>query len=192
LTRGLAPLRSSMGRPYLFDSSRGADTSARDTYGLGGLPALRDPCPSAAGCLAQGKVILAASTFRRLKMRWDLLRAESGPRLPTRAAGFVVGACGEAACVRLRARRSGLAVRCRCSLVRGSESGCGLACDKAKDHGYPHELWTTRLLARHARENAPAAPARPAAGPLAEGRTRQQGSCGYLAMLRAEKRGRWY
>jgi hypothetical protein len=38
-----------------------------------------------------------------------------------------------------------------------------LACDKAKDHGYPHELWTTRLLARHARENAPAAPARPAA-----------------------------
>ena len=32
-----------------------------------------------------------------------------------------------------------------------------LACDKAKDHAYPHELWTTRLLARHARENAPAA-----------------------------------
>jgi transposase len=28
-----------------------------------------------------------------------------------------------------------------------------LACDKAKDHGYPHELWTTRLLARHAREH---------------------------------------
>ena len=25
-----------------------------------------------------------------------------------------------------------------------------LACDKAKEHGYPHELWTTRLLARHA------------------------------------------
>ena len=24
-----------------------------------------------------------------------------------------------------------------------------LACDKAKDQGYPHELWTTRLLARH-------------------------------------------
>jgi hypothetical protein len=31
------------------------------------------------------------------------------------------------------------------------------ACDKAKDRGYPHELWTTRLLARHARENASAA-----------------------------------
>ena len=30
-----------------------------------------------------------------------------------------------------------------------------LACDKAKDHGHPHEL-TTRLLARHARENWPA------------------------------------
>ena len=25
-----------------------------------------------------------------------------------------------------------------------------LACDKAKEHGHPHELWTTRLLARHA------------------------------------------
>jgi len=32
-----------------------------------------------------------------------------------------------------------------------------LACDKAKDHGYPHELWTTRLLARHARKQGPAA-----------------------------------
>ena len=29
-----------------------------------------------------------------------------------------------------------------------------LACRKAKDLGYPHELWTTRLLARHAREHA--------------------------------------
>src|SRR5207247_11342980 len=32
-----------------------------------------------------------------------------------------------------------------------------LACDKAKEHGYPHELWTTRLLARHARERGPTA-----------------------------------
>ena len=32
-----------------------------------------------------------------------------------------------------------------------------LACDKAKDHGYPHELWTTRLLAKHARKHALAA-----------------------------------
>src|SRR4051794_29194304 len=32
-----------------------------------------------------------------------------------------------------------------------------LACDKAKDHGYPHELWTTRLLARHARQHGAAA-----------------------------------
>src|ERR1700686_591240 len=32
-----------------------------------------------------------------------------------------------------------------------------LACEKAKEHGHPHELWTTRLLARHARENGPAA-----------------------------------
>jgi transposase len=32
-----------------------------------------------------------------------------------------------------------------------------LACQKAKDLGYPHELWTTRLLARHVREHATAA-----------------------------------
>ena len=32
-----------------------------------------------------------------------------------------------------------------------------LACRKAKDLGYPHELWTTRLLARHAREHGSAA-----------------------------------
>jgi transposase len=32
-----------------------------------------------------------------------------------------------------------------------------LACRKAKDLGYPHELWTTRLLARHAREQGPVA-----------------------------------
>src|SRR6202049_3454337 len=31
-----------------------------------------------------------------------------------------------------------------------------LACRKAKDLGYPHELWTARLLARHAREHGPA------------------------------------
>jgi transposase len=32
-----------------------------------------------------------------------------------------------------------------------------LACRKAKELGYPHELWTTRLLARYVREHAPAA-----------------------------------
>ena len=32
-----------------------------------------------------------------------------------------------------------------------------LACRKAKDLGYPRELWTTRLLARHVREHAVAA-----------------------------------
>ena len=32
-----------------------------------------------------------------------------------------------------------------------------LACRKAKDLGYPHEVWTTRLLAQHAREHGPAA-----------------------------------
>jgi len=32
-----------------------------------------------------------------------------------------------------------------------------LACREPKDLGYPHELWTTRLLARHIREHGPAA-----------------------------------
>jgi transposase len=32
-----------------------------------------------------------------------------------------------------------------------------LACRKANELGYPHELWTTRLLARHARKHGPAA-----------------------------------
>ena len=32
-----------------------------------------------------------------------------------------------------------------------------LACRKANDLGYPHELWTTRLLARHVRDHAVAA-----------------------------------
>jgi hypothetical protein len=32
-----------------------------------------------------------------------------------------------------------------------------LACQKTRDFGYPHEVWTTRLLARHAREYGPAA-----------------------------------
>jgi Homeodomain-like domain len=31
-----------------------------------------------------------------------------------------------------------------------------IACRKAKELGYPHEVWTTRLLARHAREHGPA------------------------------------
>src|ERR1700757_454087 len=33
----------------------------------------------------------------------------------------------------------------------------GLACRKPKDFGYPHEVWTTRLLAEHVRERAVAA-----------------------------------
>ena len=32
-----------------------------------------------------------------------------------------------------------------------------LACRRAKDLGYPHELWTTRLLAGHIREHGPKA-----------------------------------
>jgi len=32
-----------------------------------------------------------------------------------------------------------------------------LACRKAKELGYPHEVWTTRMLAQHAREHGPTA-----------------------------------
>ena len=43
-----------------------------------------------------------------------------------------------------------------------------LACQKAKDFGYPHELWTTRLLARHVREHA-AGTGHPCLARLAQG-----------------------
>src|SRR6516164_6399338 len=41
-----------------------------------------------------------------------------------------------------------------------------LACRKAKELGYPHELWTTRLLARHAREQGHSCLAKLAQGTL--------------------------
>src|ERR1700741_2173695 len=43
-----------------------------------------------------------------------------------------------------------------------------LACRKAKDLGYPHELWTPRLLAAHARQHGPSA-GHPSLGKLAQG-----------------------
>jgi transposase len=43
-----------------------------------------------------------------------------------------------------------------------------LACRKAKELGYPHELWTTRLLAQHARDHGPAA-GHPSLAKLAQG-----------------------
>src|SRR2546427_9046512 len=43
------------------------------------------------------------------------------------------------------------------TITAGAKAWLGsLACRKAKELGYPHELWTTRLLARHAREHGPA------------------------------------
>jgi transposase len=44
-----------------------------------------------------------------------------------------------------------------------------LACRKAREFGYPHELWTTRLLARHIREHGPAAGHACCLATLAEG-----------------------
>jgi len=43
-----------------------------------------------------------------------------------------------------------------------------LACQKAKEPGYPHELWTTRLLARHVRAHAAAA-GHPCLGNIVQG-----------------------
>ncbi len=43
-----------------------------------------------------------------------------------------------------------------------------LACQKPKELGYPHELWTTRLLAAHARDRGPAA-GHPSLAKLAQG-----------------------
>ena len=54
---------------------------------------------------------------------------------------------------------------CSCGAGLGPDASVGhtakawlvsLTCRKAKDLGYPHELWTTRLLARHARAHGPA------------------------------------
>ena len=43
-----------------------------------------------------------------------------------------------------------------------------LACRKSKELGYPHELWTTRLLAAHARQYGPPA-GHPSLSKLAQG-----------------------
>jgi hypothetical protein len=43
-----------------------------------------------------------------------------------------------------------------------------LACRKAKESGYPHELWATRLLATHARRHGPLA-GHPSLAKLAQG-----------------------
>jgi transposase len=43
-----------------------------------------------------------------------------------------------------------------------------LACRKAKELGYPHELWTTWLLAAYARQHGPSA-GHPSLGKLAQG-----------------------
>jgi hypothetical protein len=48
-TGGLTPPPVIYGEPLpLFDSNRGAGTSAREIYGLWGRPALRDPLPAQA------------------------------------------------------------------------------------------------------------------------------------------------
>jgi hypothetical protein len=44
----------------------------------------------------------------------------------------------------------------------------GLACAKPTQFGYPHELWTTRLLAAHARDHGPRA-GHPSLAKLAQG-----------------------
>src|SRR5262245_41714640 len=44
----------------------------------------------------------------------------------------------------------------------------GLACAKPTQFGYPHELWTTRLLAAHARDHGPCA-GHPSLANLAQG-----------------------
>src|SRR6516165_3216017 len=49
-----------------------------------------------------------------------------------------------------------------------SSSYYTLACRKARELGYPHELWTTRLLAAHARQHGPSA-GHPSLGKLAQG-----------------------
>ena len=74
----------------LFDSNRGADSSPRDTYGLGGRPALRDPCrPSAAGCLelvspGPGQTDFGRIDISTAKDALGSMHCENTPRLCSR------------------------------------------------------------------------------------------------------------
>ena len=82
--RGPDPLRVIYGDPLLlFGSSSPGDPLAKDIYGLGGRPALRDPYgASAAGrplepaCRDQGKVIFAGSTLRLDSEFWLMVRED--------------------------------------------------------------------------------------------------------------------
>jgi transposase len=56
-----------------------------------------------------------------------------------------------------------------------------LACQKPKALGYSHELWTTRLLAAHARDRGPAA-GHPSVAKLAQGTV-----CKILAITRSSR-----
>jgi len=78
MTGAVTPLRVIYGEPLRIRvQSRGRHFGKGHLWPLG-RPALRGPCrASDADRLAQGKVILAASTFRRLKMRWDLCSGTS-------------------------------------------------------------------------------------------------------------------
>ena len=68
-----------------------------------------------------------------------------------------------------------------------------LACRNAKELGYPHELWTTRLLARHGRKQGPAEGhsclAKLAQGTLCRwqvrsGRSERHRSCEFIEFLK--------
>ena len=62
----------------LFDSNRGADSSPRDTYGLGGPPALREPCrPKAAGGLELVGPPLTPPHFG-IEFHWKWMSRELG------------------------------------------------------------------------------------------------------------------
>jgi hypothetical protein len=73
--RGLAPPPVIYGEPLPYSGPIAGQTLRQGTPMASGRAALREPCrPKAVGglelvCLAQGRVILAGSTFRREKMR---------------------------------------------------------------------------------------------------------------------------
>jgi hypothetical protein len=70
---------------------------AKDTYGLGGPPALREPCrPKAAGGLelvdlAQGRVIFAGSTFLLPARADDKKILRTRPALSGRKVAIITG-----------------------------------------------------------------------------------------------------
>ena len=142
---------------------------------------------------APRRVIALAIDDERLRQLQETARSRTGPASRVERARIILGYLADPSAYAV-ARAVGVTQQTvtRC-LERASELGViealddrpragrdpvitpeaktwlvALACRKPKDLGYPHELWTTRLLAAHARDQGPAE-GHPSLGKLAQG-----------------------